>query len=83
MSEMPHCVIWSRRARSQVRLLASARIREFNENLRKSEVRITESNPHDSGLRNLLGTVLSGFGTALKMQRTVAGCTIEVDKCIQ
>lgn len=84
MSETPNCVV----ARTGCKMrrdpdIWSARIREFNGNLRIFEARITESIAHDSGLRTIRAQAVSGWGTALKVLRKVSGCTIEVDKCIQ
>ena len=60
----------------------SLRIKEFNQNLRNSRTTMTESNAHDSGLISNRAAVSAGR-TAAKMQGMIAGCTIEVDKCIQ
>ena len=84
MSEMPHCEGVPDPARCEVKTLAvSIRIREINQNLRNSEIGVSESKPHISGLRKAEGGAFSAGETALKMQTTVTGCTIGVYKCIQ
>lgn len=83
MSEMPHCAP----ARSRCKMLISSyfrflRISEFNQDLRNSTAIILECNGGDSGL--ILETTAASAGrTASNVQRITAGCTIEVDKCIQ
>jgi hypothetical protein len=85
MSKIPNCI--ARRGRCKMliggyfRLLG---IKEFNQNLRNFTARMTESNALDSGLMRKTAAVLArAWGTAAKMQGMIAGCTIEVSKCIQ
>ena len=83
MSEMPHCTALRRGARLQNERDFLTRIREFNENLRNSAPEMKESIAHIRGLRNVAASAATVMETALKMQRKVSGCTIEVHKCIQ
>jgi len=83
MSEMPNCVA----GRSGCKMLLELNvpcmgIKEINQKLRISNPGMTESNANVSGLINVTSAV-AACRTALKMQRKVSGCTIEVNKCIQ
>ena len=84
MSEMPHCEGVPDQARCEFGTVAvSIRIREINQNLRNSEIGVSESKPHIWGLRKAERGAFSAGETALKVLRTVTGCTIGVYKCIQ
>jgi hypothetical protein len=83
MSEMPHCTARPQGTRCWKKLRWTKRIREFNQNLRNSEIRMMESNAHHSGLIRMETRALWRLETARKVQVIVAGCTIEVYKCIQ
>lgn len=83
MSEMPNCIA----GRSGCKMLVEPDIlwmgiKEINQNLRISDLGMAESNAHVSGLINVQAAV-AACRTALKVQRKVSGCTIEVNKCIQ